>query len=290
MAIELVHFSDCGPYRKGNQDAYCARIAQTPVGTIAMVAVCDGMGGLKHGEVASAAVVTAFGDWFDQTLPGMIWGGLNAGAVSNSWNAVLQQQHEKIRSFGQRNGIRIGTTASVMLLTGAQYYILQVGDSRVYVDDAAQTRQLTVDQTLAMRELMAGRLSKEDFATDNRRNVLLQCVGDRTVAPVFQMGNTPRQGGCMLCSDGFCHYLQPEMVHEIMNGGQGRAALQRGMLGLGNMARSLAEQDNMTCVALRWADFDSVPAATVALMPELEDRASLDMLAKVTYVNSEHVL
>lgn len=290
MPIELVHFSDCGPFRRANQDAYCVRIARTPVGVIAMVAVSDGMGGLKHGEVASATVTAAFADWFDRTLPGMLRGGLTASEVSGSWNTLLQLQHEKIRTFGQQNEIRIGTTASVILLTETQYFILQVGDSRIYLDDSCLTRQLTVDQTLAMRELMAGRLSKEAFSTDKRRNVLLQCVGDRSVAPVFQVGATPQRGACMVCSDGFCHYLDSEMLHKVMSGDRGRAALQRSMLDFGNMARNLGEQDNMTCVALRWDSFDAAPAATVALMPDLESQPTIDLLAKVTYTNSEQVL
>lgn len=289
MAIELVHFSDCGPYRKSNQDAYCVRIAQTPMGIIAMAAVCDGMGGMMHGEIASASVVTGFGNWFDSTLPDFISSGLNASVISSSWNAILQGQHEKIRRFGQQNGIRLGTTASVLLIAGSEYYLLQVGDSRAYLDDTCQTRLLTVDQTLAMRELMAGRITEEEFASDDRRNILLQCVGDRTVAPVFQMGELPQRGSCMLCSDGFCHHLEPDMIHRVVAGESGRVALQGGMLGLGNMARSLGEKDNMTCVTLRWTDLNVAPEATVALMPELEHQNAFELMAKVTYTNSEYV-
>lgn len=302
--MELVHFSDCGPYRGANQDAYCVRIAQTPTGLIAMAVVCDGMGGLKHGEVASAAVVTAFEDWFDRVLPAQLGaaggapagapaapgGALDADAVSIAWNALLQDRHEKIKRFGRQHGLRLGTTVSALLLTPAQYCLFHAGDSRIYLDDGQAARQLTVDQTLAMRELMAGRLTPQQYETDRRRNILLQCVGDRSVAPTFQTGPTPAQGACLLCSDGYSHHLSAQLLHGVFAAGRGRAALQQGMLGLGQTARTLGEQDNMTCVALRWDSFAAVPAATLSLLPETGPQNALEVLAKVSYTNTEYVL
>lgn len=292
MSIELVHFSDCGNFRSTNQDAYCVRIARASAGVVALAVVCDGMGGLKRGEVASAAVISAFEDWFDHRLPALLREGLSAMAVETEWNVLVQDAHGKVCRFAAENGLRTGTTVSAVLLTGGQYYIMQVGDSRVYLDDrSARTAvQATVDQTLAMRELLAGRITQAEYSQDSRRNILLQCIGDGTVAPVFQTGAMSVQGACLVCSDGFCHFLTPDGLHGVLNCAWGRAALQQGLLGLGNTARSLGERDNMTCVALRWEDFDACSAATEPLTPEPDEPESLDILAKVAYKNSETML
>lgn len=288
--VELVHFSDCGPYRSANQDAYCVRIAQTAAGLVALAVVCDGMGGLKHGEVASATVVNAFAAWFDGLSAAQLSAGLTDAAVNGAWGRLLQDSHEKIKRFGQAHALRLGTTVSALLLTPARYHLLQVGDSRIYLQDSQGTCQLTVDQTLATRELLAGRLSQEAFASDQRHHILLQCVGDRSVAPVFSQGRTPPAGACVLCSDGYYHHLSPSQLHGVLTCGVGRAALQQGLLGLGNTARALGEQDNMTCVALRWQTFAADAAATLSLLPEADGHAAPDILAKVSYTNTECVL
>ena len=52
--------SDKGIVRKTNQDSLCIKVASTDIGNIAMGVVCDGMGGLTKGELASATVIKAF--------------------------------------------------------------------------------------------------------------------------------------------------------------------------------------------------------------------------------------
>lgn len=292
MSMELVHFSDCGGFRSTNQDAYCIRIARGPAGLFALLAVCDGMGGLKHGEVASAAAVSAFETWFDVQLPLLLQNGFSAQALRTGWETLLQDVHGRICRYARDNRLRTGTTVSAVLLTAGQYYLMQVGDSRIYLDDlsAGSAAQVTVDQTLAMRELLAGRITAAQFAGDSRRSILLQCVGDRSVAPVFQTGELPERGACLVCSDGFCHFLTPEGLHEVLGCPPGRAALQQGLVGLGNTARSLGERDNMTCAALRWDKFEAAPSETQSLSPDPEAQEGLDVLAKVSYKNSEITL
>lgn len=288
--MELVHFSDCGPYRKANQDAYCVRIAGTPAGTVVMAVVCDGMGGLQCGEAASAAVIHGFAQWFDERLPEVAPQGITTDLVNAEWGALIQDCHNAILDFSASRQIRTGTTLSAILLTSERYYLMQVGDSRVYLDNGEETRLLTQDQTVAMQEYLAGRTTLQEFASDSRRNILLQCVGNRTVAPVFQMGQTPSKGGLVLCSDGFYHNINKKMIHEALSVPAGRIQLQQSILELGTHARNQGETDNMTAVSLRWDPFDDTPEMTVALMPGEPEGFCMDLLAKVTYVNADPMI
>ena len=53
--------TDIGPVKKTNQDSYCIQTARSKrYGNLLFAVVCDGMGGLKKGEVASATVVARF--------------------------------------------------------------------------------------------------------------------------------------------------------------------------------------------------------------------------------------
>ena len=53
--IRAVAFSDCGNYRKTNQDAVLVKVMNSNVyGRMMLIGVADGMGGLSQGEVASS--------------------------------------------------------------------------------------------------------------------------------------------------------------------------------------------------------------------------------------------
>ena len=60
--------TDIGITKKVNQDSVCVKNAETKQGKAALVMVCDGMGGLSKGELASAEVIRSFSDWFDYEL------------------------------------------------------------------------------------------------------------------------------------------------------------------------------------------------------------------------------
>jgi len=53
-----------GAAKSINQDAYCALSAETSLGDAALLAVCDGVGGLASGEVASSAAIRELSRWF----------------------------------------------------------------------------------------------------------------------------------------------------------------------------------------------------------------------------------
>lgn len=54
---------DIGNVKKTNQDSLSVKILNTAQGKMMFAVLCDGMGGLAKGEVASASVVRAFDNW-----------------------------------------------------------------------------------------------------------------------------------------------------------------------------------------------------------------------------------
>ena len=61
--------TDIGTLKKTNQDSVLIKKIHTCQGEMVFAVLCDGMGGLEKGEVASAAVVRAFEQWVNTELP-----------------------------------------------------------------------------------------------------------------------------------------------------------------------------------------------------------------------------
>ena len=61
--------TDVGIRKKTNQDSVLVMEADTELGNVLFSVVCDGMGGLAKGEVASATVIREFARWFESDFP-----------------------------------------------------------------------------------------------------------------------------------------------------------------------------------------------------------------------------
>ena len=205
--------TDIGLVKETNQDSLSVKTLQTPQGRMVFAVLCDGMGGLAKGEVASATLVQAFHNWVMNRLPALCQAPIEDHVIRAEWDGIITEQNQRIQSYGARLGIRLGTTAVVMLLTQTRYYILNVGDSRAY-EIAESLRQITSDQTFVAREIAMGRMTEEEARYDERRNVLLQCVGASDVVYPDMFFGDVRQGAVyMLCSDGFRHVVTPEEIY-----------------------------------------------------------------------------
>jgi serine/threonine protein phosphatase PrpC len=208
--------TDIGISKSTNQDSLLIKHASADGQEILMAVVCDGMGGLSKGELASATVIRAFSKWFDDELPFELEN-IDMQIIGAKWSLLLKELNSKILEYSQNNSIEsMGTTFSGVLFANDQYVIVHVGDSRVYYIGSS-LNQLTTDQTFVARELSRGTLTLEQAKTDKRRNLLLQCVGaSKTVEPQVICGKTER-GAYMLCSDGFRHEILETEMYESLN-------------------------------------------------------------------------
>ena len=69
MDFLIAAHTDVGIRKKTNQDSVLIKVADTDCGKVCFAAVCDGMGGLRKGELASATLIRDFSDWFDSEFP-----------------------------------------------------------------------------------------------------------------------------------------------------------------------------------------------------------------------------
>ena len=214
--LATVH-TDAGIGKENNQDSALQIEARTDFGDVMLSVVCDGMGGLDKGEVASATVIEAFGEWFEKELPKLIHLEDVERMIFGEWEELILDCNQKISAYADELRIKMGTTLNAILFLRGRYYIANVGDSRAYLlSDGLY--QLTKDQTLVQREVDMGRLTAEKAAVSPRRNILLQCVGaSPIVTPDYYSGSFAAGQVYMQCSDGFRHVVTGEEIYRYLN-------------------------------------------------------------------------
>ena len=217
---------------------------------------------MEQGEVASAAIVDEFSMWFERDLPVLLeehivekeerlWKEV-IQAVKTSWKNKLQEVHSSIRQYGEGRKISIGSTfTGVLLFDEFCCMIMHVGDSRVYkITDSVE--KITVDQTLAEREIERGSVTRQEAMTQGMQNVLLQCVGgSRNIQPDVMIDYFDSEAIYLLCTDGFWRTVKEKDLQKIS------IYRENGQEGLEDYLKDLIEQlkidgedDNITVVAI----------------------------------------
>lgn len=243
--------TDVGISKSTNQDSVLIKHASTDIGEVLMAIVCDGMGGLAKGELASATVIREFARWFDEDLPFEL-DNLDMQVIGGKWSLMLKDLNLKILEYGTEHGTSLGTTFSGILFVGNQYVIAHVGDTRVY-QIGSSLNQLTTDQTFVAREISRGTMTAEQAKTDKRRNLLLQCVGaSKAVEPQVICG-TAEKGAYMLCSDGFRHEITEAEMYESLNpiNFMNKNAMHSNARYLIEQVKSRNEKDNISVVLIK---------------------------------------
>ncbi|MBQ7677047.1 MAG: serine/threonine-protein phosphatase [Lachnospiraceae bacterium] len=252
MIFHVAACSDVGIKRKVNQDSYWVKQYATPLGDMVIAVVCDGMGGLEHGEIASATVVRAFCEWADRRLPNAQPKLFNEEEISEEWDEVIAFQNDALMDYGEQNQMKLGTTLTALLLTQDKYFIGHVGDSRCYrITDHVE--QLTQDHSFVASQVALGNMTEEEAKVDKRRNVLLQCVGAvEEVHPQYLSGALSQETVFMLCSDGFHHNVATEELLGYLSPAAAKdmAHFQMNVEFLIEMDKQRKEKDNITSVAV----------------------------------------
>lgn len=209
--------TDIGIKKNTNQDSGLIIEAKTDLGNILLTVLCDGMGGLAKGEVASSTLIAAFSQWFEKRLPALLSiKGNYEERIFDDWKKIIIDTNKKISSYAASIGASMGTTLNSVLFLENRYYIANVGDSRTYrLSD--NLYQLTKDQTFVQREMDMGRMTPEEARVSPQRNVLLQCVGASDyIEPDFFTGDLVAGEVYMQCSDGFRHIITEDEIYQYL--------------------------------------------------------------------------
>lgn len=253
MKFLTAYHTDVGIKKKTNQDSMLVYQAQTELGNAVLAVICDGMGGLAKGEVASACMIRAFAKWFFTELPPLISDGIAPDMLRASWENLVDAVNDQITRYSEKIGVSMGTTCAALLIIDKTYYLMNIGDSRVYLL-SDNIYQLTKDQTYVQREMDEGRMTYEQSLVDPKRSVLLQCVGASVeIEPDFFMGDVYINQCFLLCCDGFRHVVTPQemLQHLGPHAATSREAMEESLRYLTELNKSRMETDNISACLIR---------------------------------------
>lgn len=255
MKFTLAAYTDAGIRKATNQDSVCLRRAQVaPTNEVLMAVVCDGMGGLEKGEVASGTCVSAFAAWFDQQLPRfpeMCANGLEP--IRDQWDELLHFIHQKLQDHSTAIRLPLGTTVAALFAYGNQFLVTNVGDTRVY-SSRNQMQRLTQDHSLVAREVQLGHISEAEARSHPQRNLLLQCIGQgEALAPSYVMGRLQSNMLFFLCTDGYTHTFSDDEMGQRLSPLflDAKDSMVTAMMNLAERCKSAGETDNITGVLVK---------------------------------------
>jgi serine/threonine protein phosphatase PrpC len=226
--------TDVGRVRDGNEDAYLVDDA------MGLIAVADGMGGHRAGEVASATALEA--------LRAAVTGGRPLReSIEHANDAVFTKSHTDTSLRG------MGTTlTAATLVTGGTLLVGHVGDSRAYLLHDGELRQVTQDHSLVEELVREGKLTADEAAVHPQRSIITRALGvDASVqVDVYPVELVPGDR-LLLCSDGLTGMVQPDDIAAALRREQDPTRVATQLVDAANQAGG---EDNITVVVLAVTD------------------------------------
>lgn len=222
--------TDRGNVRTLNEDNYCDR------SNIGLWAVADGMGGHRHGDRASATIVTMLNNVEPDDFEPFLSRTAEAIYAANS----------KIYRDGSALGGHSGSTVVVLLLVGNRFALLWAGDSRAYLLRGGELFQLTTDHTQVQEMVDAGTLTVDQARNHPMGHVLVRAVGVDETLELDAITDEAVSGDLfLLCSDGLTGMMSDPEIATVMGSGTPQAMTEA----LVNECIARGAPDNVTvCV------------------------------------------
>ena len=209
--MEFSYLTDPGQVRDHNEDS--VTIVKNENNEILM-AVADGMGGHKGGEIASSIAITHIGKRF-----------IDSSTVGNKEDAIgflkeiVSEANMLIYKYTEENpeSAGMGTTIVMALITNGFLLFGNIGDSSGFVIKDKRLYKITNDHTLVNLLVKSGELTEEEAKDHPRKNVLMRALGANisVVMDVFDVETDV--DGILLCSDGLTNMLDEKSIEKVLD-------------------------------------------------------------------------
>jgi|SRR5579875_38265 serine/threonine protein phosphatase PrpC len=203
---------------KPNEDSLLAlqntRVLHGCTCPVGLFAVADGMGGHDRGLEASRLVIQSLSK---SVVPSVIYGPTD----DNYAELLAEGVHRANLEIYQRNRQEkadMGTTLAAALVVGTTAYVVNVGDSRVYLYRASSgLTQVTRDHSTVARLVEGGMIKPDEVYTHPRRNEIYRSLGHHSNVDLdkFILALQP-DDLLLLCSDGLWEMVRDAEIQEII--------------------------------------------------------------------------
>ncbi|WP_196138906.1 PP2C family serine/threonine-protein phosphatase [Aliikangiella sp. G2MR2-5] len=237
-----------GKVRPNNEDAIrygSLENSDVAKGNLLWMAVADGMGGHKAGEVASCMFVQHAEQSLQKWLSNL-HEQPKAQQSEQYLAKIIEEANSLIFEAARNNEEYLGMGTTGVLLVCWQNFVAfaWVGDSRLYRLRKNELQQLTEDHTMIQYLLNKGSISQEEARRSNTRHLLSRAVGVKANIEVDSGSTSLNTGDALLAStDG---------LHESLSDGEMAGFLAQAAMGYTvvepMVRRAMAEgsRDNLT--------------------------------------------
>lgn len=209
--LKTFSITNIGKKRKLNQDFVYT--SEQPVGNLPNVfIVADGMGGHKAGDYASKVTV--------ETMVAEI-----AASRETETVAILEHAIRTANALIRKRAAEspdlegMGTTVVAATCKGDILQVANVGDSRLYVANSKEIRQITRDHSLVEEMVRMGGIDREEARNHPDKNIITRAVGaDDVVKPDFFTVKLDAGDMILMCTDGLTNMLEDEEIRMILDG------------------------------------------------------------------------
>ena len=239
--------SDRGRLHRRNEDAFELQIID---GHGIAAVVCDGISTASAPDAAARDAAKAAADVLAEALtdPSRDARAAIVDAIAEARAAV-----ERVPWTTRADRAMPSCTLVCALCREDRIAIGSVGDSRAYWIDAAETIQLTVDDSWAQEQIADGRMTATEAMADRRSHSITNWIGADAPERVPRIeALTPSGPGLLLlCTDGLWNYLSEPAelggMIEALPPGAAPAAVARA---LADTALRRGGRDNITVVVV----------------------------------------
>jgi protein phosphatase len=178
------------------------------------MAVVDGMGGMKSGEMASRLALQTMVELSSQATSWVMkFTDLNAQQIEQSVGAYVKRIHAALQEHGQANPEmhNMGTTCTSAHLLGRHAVVVHLGDSRDYRYRGGKLSQVTRDATMAQSLIDAG--MDPDSVSKFNHVLVNSFVGENenAVGTIHRLDFDPLVS-LLLCTDGLTDMVSDDDI------------------------------------------------------------------------------
>ena len=228
--------------------------------------LCDGMGGVNAGDVASNLTANwVFKDYYKLESKGYSPPKLiskirqifrnenrqdNISQIASRMKKIIEDVNARIYALSQKHEeyTNMGTTLVSSLIIKNRIIIHSVGDSRCYRFREGNFIQLTEDQSEVWELYKIGAITKDEIRGHPRNNIITSAIGTEPGVKINEYIYLVNKNDIyLMCSDGLSDMISDEEIKNILNSS---ISFEKKSEALINAANEAGGKDNITVISI----------------------------------------
>ncbi len=239
--LEFGFKSDVGKRREKNQDSFFV------MPDVGIFLIADGVGGHRSGEIASRVAMMDFARYVKENP---IAEDARQDELRKYFSRIFKDINRHIRELACDDSKRgMATTLVMLYIKDNHAFVINVGDSRLYLIREGKISQITEDHSFVNDLVKKGIISAEQARNHPDRNMITRAMGaEEEVQPDYYVFDIYSDDIILMCTDGLYGEVDDENIcHIVLDSDSPRDACAR----LVKAANDNRGNDNITVVSVR---------------------------------------